>query len=328
MKELFYLLPLLALVIFLSGCIGQEVWGGGSNDVIVVNDISISTLNPSAGSTTTLSFNLQNNIDKVIDQVEVNFFDIPGFSVTKLECDIIEANGDRKEGNSCIFNNIDRYDVRKVSLSLRAPSKDVIRTRTPFTISYYVKYNHTAFRKANIPVIDGVTVTTPVGKFSQSSSEPGPVTIAFEPPVGKTEKRDGTIIKEYWGLVNTPFEVKINLAHVGSSSVGSVQPINISELKIDLKQTLKRAMSDGVYLPCDFENTTPTDESILYVDIIKESVTPSSSKIFNIIPTLKCNFEPVDKNMPEIMATIEADAKYTYQFIRSETLTVEPVPEE
>jgi hypothetical protein len=327
MKELFYLLPLLALVIFFSGCIGQ-VGGGVVVNVITVNDISISTINPSAGSTTTLSFNVQNNIDKMIGRVEVNFFDIPGFSVSNLTCDIIPESGDRIDGNSCIFNNTDRYDVRRVSLTLRAPNSSIIRVKTPFTISYYVKYNWSAFRKANIPVIDGITRTTPVAKFSQSNPEQGPVAITFEPPVGKTEKKDGTIVKEYWGLVNTPFEVKINLAHVGSSSVGSVQPINISELKIDLKQTLKRAMSDGTYLPCDFENATPEEKYILYVDILKESVTPSPSKIFNIRPTLKCNFEPVDKNMPEIMATIEADAKYTYQFIRSETLTVEPVPEE
>jgi len=315
------------ILVALSGCIDQGDTNiiKYSNDIITVEERVVSTLNPYAGSTTTIDFLVQNNGDRIegVD-VEVNFFDIPGFNVTRLHC---QNNETLAEGIGCYFRHIPPLDVRKVALTLQAPPSDIIATPTTFTLSYYIAYNYTGYRKADIPVIDDITRHEPIAKFSQSTPSYGPVVFDFEPPVGREKKEDGKIIKEYWGVQGRPFEVKMRIEHVGSSSVGSVQPINISKgsVKLELKGDLRRAKG----FPCNFCNATrPGDCPSEMQDVLigKDGRYLFSEKDVIVPSELMCNFETTKTTQPEVIATIWAEFSYTYKYIRTETFTVQPIP--
>jgi len=303
------LILLLVLVVVLSGCIGQNgTTTSYKNDIITVEDYSVSTVNPYVGSTTTIEFAIKNNGDKAVNEVEVNFFDTPGFEVVSIDCD-----GKIKEGQTKCdqtdFGSIESLDFRTISLTLKAISSGA------YTVSYSVDYEYSGFRKADIPIVDGITRKEPIAEFSQSTSTYGPVTLTFEPPVGKERKQGSTTIKEYWIVGNNPFEIKMNFKHVGSSSVGSIQPINIAagNVNLDLRGSLVIGQSDGIELSCDFSEYN----NLLFSD--KELEVPG---------TLTCNLQPASTVELETMATIWAEFSYNYKYINTEAFNVQAIEEE
>lgn len=301
-------------IVAISGCTQQTPTEKYSNDIISVEEYYVSSLKPYAGSVTTMEFLLQNNGEYPVEWVEINFFNIQGFEVEQLNCQGTEAIDNR-----CIFDVSNAYgplevgDVRKVSLLLRAPSKDKIKVPTSLRIDYYINYTYFGFRKANIPIIDGTTITRPISQFSQSTSTYGPIQMSFEPPIGGVRKEDGKTIYEYWGVEDRPFEVKLKFNHVGTSEVDTVA-IEKGNITLDLKGIEK---IEG--LPCDFcsveeEGCPGKKPGYLY-----------STRRIKIPSTLICNFQLAIPNPPpEIVATIWADFTYTYKFIRSETFEVQP----
>lgn len=308
MKELLLTIPLIAIIV-LSGCIGQiptEV--RYKNDIITIEEYSVDTLNPYAGSPVTISFSIKNNGDKSVQWVEVNFFDMPNFEVISLECEGVTV-----EGNKCTFegnSKLEIFDVRKISLTLQTP--DVTVSSKKFTLSYSINYKYSGSREAHIPIIDGTTRKTPLSKFTQSEPTYGPVQVGFEPPVGRETKVDDRVIKEHFGIIGRPFKLELSFKHVGSSSIGKIQKVAIpkDQIKIDFKNTLEIAknIESGIELPCNF-------------DTEGELVVPD--KLF-------CNLESKQKEptVPEITGVISVAYSYDYQYIRTETLTVQPIPEE
>jgi len=328
------LILLLVLIVALSGCVNQ----GGvvlqyKNDIITVEDYSVSSLNPYVGSMTTLDFIIKNNGDKKVEWAEVIFFDRPGFNVNELFCEgtkelkfgsgtACESDSDcpvntnefcdlsvKKCYKGCLFTDIESLDFRAVSLTLNANSPGT------YAISYSVKYEYSGFRKADIPVIDGITRKEPIAKFSQSTPTYGPVVMDFEPPVGRQRKEDDKVIKEYWIVGDRPFEVKMNFKHVGSSSVGTIQPVNISKgnVKLDLRRSLIIGVHDTTKLPCDFYE----ENNFLF-----------SKKDVLVPEKLLCNFQSTPLEGPETMATIWAEFSYTYKYIKTENFNVKPLPGE
>jgi len=350
-KAIIVLIILGVALYFLWPYLQELISTGGHNyhppikcksDIITVEGSTISNSNPYSGSTTTLTFLIKNNGDRVLDDVEINFFNVPGFNVSELRCEINEMFGSKRSCNSnadcqsgeqigefcdltakkcykgCLYKEIDPTDTRETSLVLQVPP---VNSPTPLAISYYIRYNYSGYRTANIPIIDGVYRTRPFSQFSQSTPGCSPVVLEFESRVGSERREDSKIIKEYWSRVNEPFEVKMNFKHVGSSLLGIIQPVNLTagSVKLDLNNSLIKASG-----PCNFCDITESD-----CPVKKDSNYLFSKKNVLVPGTLICNFENSSFfQEPEMTAVINAEFNYIYQFTRTERFTVQPLPKE
>lgn len=281
------------------------------NDVITVEKNYVSPSNPYAGSVVKVGFYVKSNAELAIPRVEVDFFDLKGLKNVdnKINCD-----GTLVEGTKCIFNDFDSLDFKPVEITLQAPRPDLITSETPITISYSIEYDYFGYRIATIPVIDGTTRVTPLGKFDQSKSSYGPILMDFElPPVSEREE-DGKIIKEYWVVGEMPFELKMSFKHVGSGSLGIIEPVNISAGYVILNTTsLELWRADGQPV-CDFNEIAPSRFS--------------SKNSFIVPKELVCNFQAILGDDAEISASTHASFSYTYKYTRTETFTVRPIPKE
>ena len=198
------LIFLLALVVLISGC--TQISGFNFKlDAITLENYAVSTVSPYAGGTVKIEFDVTSNTNVDVKNVEINFFDTTGFTLYDMKCDGKDTNEPR-----CVFSEINPLDSKKVSITLLAPSKDVIKAPAYFTISYYVKYHHRGSRIAQIPIIEGVLIKQPSSKYSTSSPSWGPIVATFEPPLGRETKKGKQVIQEYWGIKGEPFEIKID----------------------------------------------------------------------------------------------------------------------
>jgi hypothetical protein len=273
------------------------------NDIITIDERSVSSTRPRVGGATTIAFNVNNNGDNDTN-VEVNFFDVPGFKVISLYCDEVLSTD-----TICRFsgsNKIESLNSKRVSLQLQAPDGSVVTKETVFTVSYYVKYDYTGSRRASIPVIDGVTRTAPLSKYYASDSSYGPIAVDFDPPVGLETIVDSSTVKEYWIVGTNPFQLKMNFESVVSAPAGKVLRVNITSgsVSLDSKGTMGRVST----MPCDFDSSYKSTKSV---------AVPGS---------LICNFQADLGGQPEMMATADVNFKYTYQIIGSEKFTVQPQP--
>jgi len=277
-----------------------------SNDIITVEDIYISNLKPYSDSVTIMEFTIKNNGEMDVSNIEVNFFDIPGFTVEEITCEGEAPPANQVKCSQNEFGAIESMDTRRISLRLKAPS---VTSETSLIVSYSVKYDYSGYRKVDIPIIDGVTRKEPMTEFTQSTPTYGPIVLEMEPPVGRERKEDSTIIKEHWVVGEIPFEMKFNFRHIGSSSVGIIkQPINISEGDIALTLT-------------DIERNTPCPDFDSALKSTKSVLIPGNEDLI-------CYFRPETVPDPEVSATIIAEFNYTYEYIRTETFTVQPLPQE
>lgn len=280
-----------------------------SNDVITIENLEISELTPYNATPVILSFYIRNNGDEDIGKVEVNFFS-PRFGegktnlkLEKLECEdgksITRKEDNLITGGKCEFSNLSPGDMRLVSLTFKTPAK-AFKAPTPFTIRYSVTYDHSGYRIANIPIIDGITVKRPTIEFSQSEPTWGPVQLEFIPPVGGEEKVDEEIIERYWGVRDRVFKVEIVLTHVGI--LEKVYPIPIHSVKLELSQIEKAR--EGY---CDFKNLEIKDKLL---DPTKEL-------------KLICQFISKGED-PQFMGQIKANFTYIYKFEGEQTIVVTP----
>lgn len=296
------LILLLALVVLISGCTSTTTIKF-SNNAITLEQYVVSSAKPYAGSATSISFDVTNNVDIPVNDIEINFFDLPGFRILNLDCGV----GEKREENICFFSSIDPLDFRTVSMTLQAPDKELIRAPTKFTISFYVSYRHSGFRQANIPIIDQVTMKTPTIKYVSSTPSYGPIKVDFEPPLGRETKKGKQIVKEYWGVKGSTFNVKMTFKEVGDSSIGTVLPTNISAGDLTADLTSIHVAED---LPCSFEGSS--DHLVANEDVVMGK-------------TLSCNFISDDFEDAEIVSTIQIKFSYTYKYLRTETFTVYPL---
>jgi hypothetical protein len=287
-----------------------------SNDIITVENLEISETEPLPGTKVELSFYIKNNGDRTVPEAEVNFFSPFGKGITDFKIDSIEcedggsfgttAEGEFLVSGGCKFKEIKEGDMRGVKLKFTTPDKEPLAP-IPYSIRYYIKYNYSGYRIANIPVVDGITVKQPSADFSQSTSTYGPVKLEFKPPVGGKEKIGEKVIERYWAVNDTTFKIEMELTHVGT--LGKVYPINITLINL----TLSQLQQEGY---CDFDQVK-VDNKILYLKV--------ESKILYLDKPLKlvCQFKPVGSD-PQYLAQIKAEFNYTYQFEKEQTIVVTP----
>jgi hypothetical protein len=320
MRKQIPLLLCLALVsaVALSGCLTNQSptsTASYKNDVVTVEDYYVSNIKPYAGSETTMQFLLQNNGEHPVGRAAVNFFDTSGLAVSDFKCSDsavpVGAQPLCTFGNSEALGEIVPFDVRYVSLRLTAPSADVIKKQTDFTVSYRIEYDYSGYRKADLPVVDGTTVRTASSRYSQSTASYGPVLLSFELPARGTHKEDGQTVTDYWGVRGEPFEVVMKLTDVASSKSKSKNLVLAKgSIMLDTKKSLQ--VADG--MPCDFDVDAST--GYLY-----------SSKDVKVPGELRCSFKSYDFAEPETFATLWAEYSYTYGYTLTEKFQVQPIGE-
>lgn len=289
------------MVVFISGCTGSTPIKF-SNDAITIEQYVASPTKQYADSPITISFDVMNNVDDVVNDIEINFFDLPGFKILELNCGI----GEKKSDNICFFSSIEPLDFRTVSITLKAPSEELIKAPTQFTTSFFVGYRYSGHREANIPIIDQITLKAPTFKYVASSPSYGSIRVDFDPPIGRETKKGKQVIKEYWGVKGSTFNMKMTFKDVGSSSIGTALPMNLSANDVSIKLTGIHVASD---LPCSFEGS--------------ETLTPMEDIMLG--RELSCNFVSDDFEDPEKFATMAVNFDYNYKYLRTETLTIYPM---
>ncbi len=305
MKEKIFLSFGLILVLFLSGCTlpwFKPALPTYKDDAVTIEDYAVSSTEPYAGSSVTIKFLVQNNIEDKIENIEVNFFDLSGFSFQSLDC----GPNSKQVDKTCFFS-LDSLDYQPIKITLLAPSKNVITAPISFSVSFYVKYTIKSKRSVMIPVVDGVIKTEPESSFLVSEQKRGPVRVDFDFPIKRVRKEDNREIVERWVVAGEPFETKITFSHTGT--LADVQPINISgdSIRIQLNR-----ITYATPLPCDFNPLTGSSTKNIIL------LSTSERKV------LSCNFNAPDTTYPEYLAELSIEYTYAYTFIKKETFTVKP----
>lgn len=313
-------------MVLFSGCIEPPTDGFPyKNDIITIEEYYVSDKNPYEGGIVVVEFVLKNNGEELVPRVEIGF-DTPGFDIKDLFCEGTEEDiSDDKEEGSCVFDkssefweieSLDYGGTRRVILTLQVRSIGLLRPQT-YTITYYIEYDYSGFRKMDIPIIDGETLKKPLSQYSQSTATYGPIQLTFKAPERGERVEDGQTIKEYWGVRDSPFKVEMRFTHVGSSSIGTIRKpkIEAGKVRLDLRGSLKIASVDGTELPCDFEKIG----AYLFSKEDKEVKVPDE---------LMCNFQSVSFSEPETKATIWTEFDYTYRYTKSQDFEIQPLPEE
>jgi len=300
MRNEWILLTLLVFIIFLAGCANQQTTQF-KNDIITIENYD-STRAIYSGSTTSIDFDIKNNNDDVIGNVEINFFSKICFSVVSLNCEDGEKNADN---DACIFKDIERGGTRSVSLQLKTKSDIAKQIKTECIVSFYVEYNHTGIRYFNIPIIDTNMMDTPSLTGGQSSSGYGPVLLDIQPLVEREVEIGEETVTQYWGAVDQNFEVHFKFTYAGTIPIG-----NPGAEKVILSPEYIR-LYPGNYLevqePCDIGK--------------KSIVVPSDDEAQD---TLICTFKALPGDQSEYLAQIKVDYDYTYKFIVSESFEIFP----
>jgi len=298
----------LVLAVFFSGCISTAPAPRQfKNDGITLESYSVTTVKPFAGSSTSVQFNVQNSIDKRVRNVEISFFDLPGFKILKIDC----GGGTKKDDHTCFYDKIEALDFKRFSITLQAPPSDIIKAPTIFPISFSVKYDQTGYKQMDIPIIDDVTLHEPKTPYKESSTSFGPVKVDFESPIGRETKKGKSVIQEHWAVRGSSFQVKFKFSYQGDSSIGDIIPVNISKENIHLEYTNVEIAKE---LYCNFDGNNGVATANIDIEIPR-----TSSR------SLICNFNSANFREAERIATISVSYLYTYQFIRTEKITVIPV---
>jgi hypothetical protein len=309
------LVPMVAL----SGCLSNQGAPKGpsySNDIVTIEDYYVSNLNPYAGSQVEVDFLLQNNGELPVSHLTLEVNAPAGWQITSLACQGITSPEitSEKDSGKCeykytnINEAIQPFDVRSVSMSFKTPSN--ILKPTPFVLSYSVSYDYTGYRKADLPVVDGVTLRKATSSYSESSPSYGPIRLDFDIPARSEHVEGKQVVKEYWGVKGEPFEIMFSFTDVASQDYkGSSAALSVNSITFDTKGSLKLAPG----LPCDFAAS-----GAVYV---------SSAEVKKMPGQLRCSFVSNDFAEPEIFATLWANYMYKYMYTKTQAFEVQPLSE-
>jgi hypothetical protein len=299
-------IPILVLfcIVFLSGCVSNQDTQKTffQNDVIKLEEYSVSAAEMYEGGITKLEFVVQSYADQDVRNVEVNFFDHKPFEILQLKCEDQESTDGK-----CFFDKIEFINSKRVSVTFRAPTS--IGSATTVQTRFSVKYDYTGYKRANIPIVDGVNRKEPKTKYKESSVSYSPIQIIFDPPVGKSIQEGDKMVKVYWGVDDQPFELGVNFKHVGSSTVGEIRPTKIQQGKLSIELDHLEVAPD---LRCDFEQSGNKL-------ISKDEINVPGKRVC----TLKPVFQPGDQM--EVTAFVDASFDFTYEFRKTQTFKIYPL---
>lgn len=286
------------LIVFLAGCAKEKPTEVQfKNDVITIENLVVENLAPYSGTTTSIEFDIQNNGDKRVKELILNFFDLPGFVPESLDCGVVTT----RQGGTCEFRgteSLESLESRHVAITLKA---DRVESPTPFKISFSISYAYSGSREAVIPIVDGQVKKEPSFKFSQSEPSVGPIIFDIQPLLEREKKIDNVQIKEYWGVKDRNFVTKFVLRDVGKVE-GVIKSINIPPGNVEFKELINLNRNSCEH----FDGSGKSKISV--------------NKTFN---TLICLFTPKGTQI-EFTSIIKLNFIYNYEFIRSVNFVVQP----
>lgn len=288
----YFLLPSLLLIIFISGCTQQSAAATLDNNVVTIKDFTVDALQPYSNKPVNIDFDVSNNGDKTVPNIDVNFFDTPGFTPTLLECNNLPSNSLRE----CKFTNVDSLDTRHVHIVLQSSP---VTSPTKFTTSISVNYAYSGSREATLPVIDTSLRNQPLFQFSQSQPTVGPVTFDIQPLLDRQRTVGDKTVTEIWAIKGEEFTTKFVLKNLGN--IPKTSPVNIPAG--NLKLTLTNLQTGSC---SNFDASGKSAKSV--------------SEAQN---TLVCSFKPVSDQV-EFTGIIKLDYNYNYQFIRGVDFEIQP----
>ena len=291
----YFLLLSIISIIFISGCTQKAAASTFNNNVVTIEDFSVSASEPYSGSTVNIAFDIKNNGDKTVPRVTVNFFDTPGFTSLSLECGGLASSDKTK----CEFTNLDSLDNKRVSIALKTAP---ISSPTTFTVSISVDYDYSGSIEATIPVIDTSIIKKPSPNhlFSQSQPSIGPVVFEIQPLLREKVVDDKTVT-ENWAAKNEVIVTKFILKNVGN--IPNTHPVSIPAGKVKFTLTNLQAVSCSNF-----------DSSGMSQKTVSESLN-----------TLICNFKPIS-DQSEFSGIIKLNYDYTYEYIKGVDFEIKPEP--
>jgi hypothetical protein len=286
-------------VIILAGC--TTVSTPYQNDVIVQENYVLTRSNPFTDSSTEIRFNIRNVGRAVVSRADVLFSDLQG-----LQGNVNCQGGTQiwvEKNPGCEFTNIDSLDSRFVSITIRTPSADNIKSSQPYQITYKISFDYSGFRRIAIPVVSDPS-QQPQNKYSVSDPSVGPIEVDIEPPIGAVSTQGNQQVNEYWGVAGDSLDVRMDFKQVIQTDIptkiraGNVK-LTLQGLDVDQKSN------------CDFNSGLASNFDI----------TIGQSQV-----ALTCSFVPKQFSIAtgETMTTIDVNYVYTFETTKTETFTVYP----
>lgn len=338
-------------LVFLSGCAKEKTTEiQFKNDVITIENYVVDNVAPYVSNEVSISFDIKNNGDKPVKLVTVNFFDIPGFdlilptgeesknNIGSLDCRKFgETIQDSDDERSCTFGGadpldvIDPLDTRSIRFTLKSTS---VSSPTPFTVSFSITYRYasikqigtnpylfSAERTAIIPIIDPDFKKEPSSKFSQSEPTIGPIVFDIIPSLEREKIVDSKTIKEYWGVVDIPFQTKFVMKKIVSE--GMMKDIPPRNQFVDCQDPKETPGCINVQLI----NLKP-DESGRCNFYFNPTENKGTAKITvnEKNDTLVCIFEPLQQSgfTSEFTSSITIQYNYDYEIIKKQNFVIYP----
>lgn len=276
-----------------------------SNNVVTIQDLTITDAEPLEGSETTIAFLVRNNGDKTIKQVDVSFIDAPFFDKGKMriQCGFESS---LSSGSKCSLTDLEPFDAQIVQAVLPA-LKLPVESDQKTSIKFKVSYSFQASREANIPIVEDRELVPPSSRYTISTAPISPIQVNIDPPVGLTRIEGDRKIVENFARKGKPFKVKFSFFDATGISKDAAEPVVFPPVS----DKLSLELVDFRIEVCDKLNSNGKPLIDLEVPF-----------------TIECSFvSTVTEQIPTfVLGKIIVNYNFDYSFTRSLSVTIKKLP--
>jgi hypothetical protein len=306
-----WLLAILILIVFISGCIGdEEEIEPEFKDNALKMEVRIREKEENRrilpGQTIRMTVTLTNQVEDETDSVDLKIIDPYGIQISKVDCGNdcicewvenpsgpnIDVQKDCNRGkcyyNGCYYNSIQSLDEVEITYGLKIPSEEEIsamgRDLEPkIMLEYY--YSGTS------------ALYVPIYKYEEKPVEPKKEFTQTTGPIHVDIDSDN------WVRAGDLFPIYVDVKDVVHSSEKPIMDT--------FTMTIDHAyINEGLYGRCDFiKNNYYTPKEEIELPLINP-----------LVCTLKAEEQPT---APMVKASIIIDYSYTYKVEKTETIRVE-----
>lgn len=288
-----------------------------SNNVISIEDYSISDRSPFSGETpdltgsVTIMFSVKNNGDKDFDDsnqngnrnLRVTFENLPNIDSMDLRCP--DGTIVNKAPFICKIQKLESLDSKRIQadMKVRPGIKEQIQISQ---IIYSVSYRMTGGVEAKIPIVEDPIFLPQGAKFQVGSPTYGPIQISIKPPVGRERKIGSQTIVDNFAYKNSAFNLEFSVNDVGSLQKDPVKFGKGEKLEIKLENM------QAVF--CDKLNKNSAG------DVLTLITDPEQKVPFNTA----CNIKSISSSESFLIGSLSIKYEYDYKLTGLETLTIRP----
>lgn len=200
-----------------------------SNNVLSLDDKTVTSRTTFPGDTIGIGFNLQNNGDREISDIRVSF-NLPAYvESSTIKCGFV---ADSLKGSFCDIRSIESLDQQPVSLDMKLVGDIGTSSSISIPVTYSVRYNYDGENFIRIPVVDDPDLVPSGLSYTIGTPTYGPVQVTIDPPVGREREVAGTRVVENFAFQDKPVSFKFRFSDVTSSR--SLVKLTREGLKITL----------------------------------------------------------------------------------------------